>query len=263
MNRPAIDNGRIVDWGKTSKDYSKYRDIYPEEFYQKLRFFGIGLPGQKILDLGTGTGVIPRALSKYGAEFTGTDLSEEQISAAIRLSKDQDFDIEWKVCPAEETGMPDKSFDIVTACQCWWYFDKTKVIPEIKRVLKPDGKLALLFMNWLPFENKVAGITEELVLKYNPDWKGFGFKGNNYTLPSWLNDNFKLNTYHSFRVPVTFTRESWRGRIRSCRGIGASLSKEEVERFDSEHDRVLKQIVPEAFNVEHEAWFEIYELTGM
>jgi len=227
-----------------------------------LRFFGIGLPGQKILDLGTGTGVIPRALSKYGAKFTGTDLSEGQISAAIRLSKDQGLDIKWKVCPAEETGMPDNCFDIVTACQCWWYFDKIKVIPEIKRVLKPNGKLALLFMNWLPFQDNVAGMTEELVLNYNPDWKGFGFKGNRYTLPLWLNDDFKLNTYHSFRLSVNFTRESWRGRIRSCRGIGASLSKEEVGRFDSEHDQMLKKIVPECFAVEHEAWFEIYELTG-
>lgn len=260
MSRPVIDNGKTIDWGKTSGDYSKYRDIYPEEFYDKLRFFGIGLPGQKILDLGTGTGVIPRALSKYGAEFTGTDLSEDQISAAIQLSKNLGLDIKWKVCPAEDTGMPDSCFDVVTACQCWWYFDKTKLIPEIKRVLKPGGKLALLYMNWLPYEDKVAEKAEKLVLKYNPDWKGCGFRRNIYSLPSWVNDDFKLNTYHSFLLSVPFTRESWRGRIRSCRGIGASLSKEEVERFDSEHDQILKQLVPEAFYVEHEAWFEIYEL---
>ena len=31
-----IDNGREFDWGRTSEDYAKYRDIYPEEFYRRL-----------------------------------------------------------------------------------------------------------------------------------------------------------------------------------------------------------------------------------
>ena len=31
-----IDNGKEFDWGLASKDYAKYRDIYPAEFYQKL-----------------------------------------------------------------------------------------------------------------------------------------------------------------------------------------------------------------------------------
>lgn len=29
-----VDSGRAFDWGKTSKDYAKYRDIYPEEYYK-------------------------------------------------------------------------------------------------------------------------------------------------------------------------------------------------------------------------------------
>ena len=34
-----IDNGKPFDWGKTSLDYAKFRDIYPKEFYQKTGFF--------------------------------------------------------------------------------------------------------------------------------------------------------------------------------------------------------------------------------
>ena len=33
---PRIDGGRAFDWGKTSADYAKFRDIYPEEFYDKI-----------------------------------------------------------------------------------------------------------------------------------------------------------------------------------------------------------------------------------
>lgn len=260
MSKPIVDNGRDIDWGKTSGDYSKYRDIYPDEFYQKLHLLGVGIEGQKILDLGTGTGVIPRTLTRYGAKFVGTDISKDQINAAIEISEEKGLDIEWKVCSAEDTGMPDNSFDIITACQCWWYFDKTKIVPEILRILRPKGKLALLYMNWLPYEDEIAAKTEELVLEYNPDWKGNGFKGNSFHMPEYLISDFTLHTYHKFRVHVPFTRESWRGRIRACRGVGASLSPEKVENFDHQHDAVLKKIAPESFSVLHEAWFEIYEV---
>ena len=51
--------------------------------------------------------------------------------------------------------------------------------------------------------------------------------------------------------PIHFTRDTWRGRIRACRGIGAALSTGEVERFDAEHDTVLKDIAGERFTVLH------------
>lgn len=260
MSKPIVDNGKEIDWGKTSGDYSKYRDIYPDEFYQKLYVLGVGVEGQRILDLGTGTGVIPRTLSRYGAKFVGADISKEQIDAAIVLSKGNGLNIEWKVCSAEDTRMPDNSFDIITACQCWWYFDKSKIVPEIIRILKPQGKLALLYMNWLPYEDKIAAKTEALVLEYNPDWKGNGFTGNLFNMPEYLKSHFTLSTYHKFRVNVPFTRESWRGRIRACRGVGASLLPNEVEEFDRQHDIVLKEMTSESFSVLHEVWFEIYEV---
>lgn len=82
-----IDNGRGFDWGKASADYAKYRDIYPPEFYQSIIDLGCCKSGQKVLDIGTGTGVIPRNMYKYGAEFIGTDISENQIKFAKELSK--------------------------------------------------------------------------------------------------------------------------------------------------------------------------------
>lgn len=55
----SIDNGKSFDWGRASKDYGRYRDIYPDSFYKNILSLGIGTKGQKILDLGTGTGVLP------------------------------------------------------------------------------------------------------------------------------------------------------------------------------------------------------------
>lgn len=62
-----IDDGKPFDWGKTSSDYAKFRDIYPAEFYQKIICRNLCISGQSVLDLGTGTGVLPRNMYHYGA----------------------------------------------------------------------------------------------------------------------------------------------------------------------------------------------------
>ena len=45
-----IDSGNPFDWGKTSKEYAKFRDIYPEIFYKKIVDMGLCGEGQKVLD---------------------------------------------------------------------------------------------------------------------------------------------------------------------------------------------------------------------
>ena len=69
-----IDAGKAFDWGRTSLDYAKYRDIYPPVFYEKIADRNLCIKGQRVLDLGTGTGVLPRNMYHSGAEWTGTDL---------------------------------------------------------------------------------------------------------------------------------------------------------------------------------------------
>ena len=62
-----------------------------------------------------------------------------------------------------------------------------------------------------------------------------------------------------FGEPITFTREAWRGRIRACRGIGASLPPEEVVEFDAAHDKLLRRIAPEEFTVLHRIDAHIFQ----
>ena len=94
-----IDAGKAFDWGRTSKEYARYRDIYPEKFYRKVIDRGLCVKGQRVLDLGAGTGVLPRNLYSYGAEWTGTDISPEQIEQAKILSEAADMKIDFQVVP--------------------------------------------------------------------------------------------------------------------------------------------------------------------
>ena len=170
----SIDNGKGFDWGRTSEDYAKYRDIYPKEFYDRILSRGVCVNGQKVLDIGTGTGVLPRNLYEYGAEWTGTDISENQIGQAVKLAKNQGMSIDFYTCPAEEIDYPENTFDVITACQCIWYPNHSITAPKFAKILKPGGKFLILYMGWLPYEDETAGKSEEIILKYNPEWTGFG-----------------------------------------------------------------------------------------
>lgn len=247
-----IDEGKAFDWGRTSEFYARYRDIYPDEFYKRVADLGLCVEGQKVLDLGTGTGVLPRNMYKYGAEWTGTDISPEQIEQAKRLAEEAGMDIEFRTVPAENIDYPDGSFDVVTACQCFWYFDHEKIAPELHRILKKGGRLVILYMAWLPFEDKIAGMSEDLVRKYNPVWSGGGETRHPIFIPEVMYDHFDQEYQDVYDLKVPFTRESWHGRMIACRGVGASLSPEELEKWEAEHRKLL-ETVPDSFDVLHYA----------
>ena len=246
-----IDAGRPFDWGKASKDYAKYRDIYPEEFYKCILDLGLCKDGQRVLDIGTGTGVLPRNMYKYGAKWTGTDISENQIEQAKKLAAEQGMDIDFYACRAEEVDYPDGTFDVITVCQCIWYLN-AKVFPEnFSKMLKPGGKLLILYMGWLPYEDEIAGKSEEIILKYNPAWTGCGDKVQPVFVPEELNSYFDLVKREEFRVDVPFTRDGWHGRMRACRGVGASMDEKNLKLWDQEHMEMLQNNAPEKFDVKH------------
>ena len=248
-----IDSGKAFDWGRTSKEYARYRDIYPEEFYKKIADRGLCIEGQRVLDLGTGTGVLPRNMYKYGAEWTGTDISPEQIKQAKILADASNMKIDFQAVPTEQLDFTNESFDVITACQCFWYFDHERVMPKLAGLLKKDGKLLVLYMAWLPYEDKIAGASEELVLKYSPKWSGAGETRHPILIPDIAYEYFEMEEHEEYDQMVPFTRESWHGRMRACRGVGASLTEEELVRWDKEHRELLNRIAPEQFEVLHYA----------
>ena len=254
-----IDSGRAFDWGKASSDYARYRDIYPERFYESITGRGLCVSGQRVLDIGTGTGVLPRNLYSYGARWTATDISDNQIIQARQMSESLGMNIDYLVSSAEELPFEDNSFDVITACQCFWYFDHKRTAPLFLRLLSEGGKAVFMMMNWLPFEDEIAQKSEELVLKYNPHWSGCGDTFHELALPEEYLGYFDLKESFSFRLPVHFTRESWNGRIKACRGIGAStLSEAEIAKWEKEHLAMLSAY-PEEFDIAHYAAFAILE----
>ena len=99
----------------------------------------------------------------------------------------------------------------------FYVFNISEVIPRIHLMLKPDGHFCVLYMAWLPEESDIARTSEEMVLKYNPSWTGGHMKRYQPGTPSWCGNLFEPANILAFECPVTFTRESWHGRIKACR----------------------------------------------
>jgi SAM-dependent methyltransferase len=247
----AVDEGKMIDWGQTSPDYAAWRPGPPIRLYSYLATFNVGLKDQAILDLGTGTGVVARQFCQQGATVCGIDISEQQVTTARLLAQQQGLDIEFVIASAEQIPYPDNSFDVVTANLCWLYFDADKAIPEVKRVLRKGGVLVTSHFYWLPRLDPIARATEQLVLEFNPSWSAADTAGKVPACPYWAKDDFEIRAMFYFDEAIPFSRESWCGRIRACRGVGASLDTHHTAQFDQAHLALLNKIAPGQFTIRH------------
>src|ERR687896_168186 len=84
-----------VDFGKTAREYGRYRSDFPDALFERLSTFGIGRRGQLVLDLGTGTGSLARGFASRGCEVTGIDASESMLEEARRLDREAGVSADW------------------------------------------------------------------------------------------------------------------------------------------------------------------------
>ena len=244
----------MVDFGKTANDYSRHRQGFPDSLFDRLASHDIGLPGQRVVDVGTGTGTLARRFAARGCDVIGLDPAAPMLDQARRLPHGDTVD--FRVATAEDTGLPDGSVDVVTAGQCWHWFDGPAAAAEARRVLVPGGRIAICHFDWIPFPGGVAAATEDLVLQHNPAWKGAGGTG---MYPAWAGHvavaGFGDIETFSYDVPTQYSHEDWRGRIRACAGVAASLAAEAVARFDDDLKRLLADRFPDdPLTVPHRVW---------
>ncbi len=137
---------------------------------------GVGTPGQRLLDLGCGTGTLARQFATRGCIVTGADVDTRMLAAARSLAVAAGLQVAWWECPAEDTGLPSASFDVVTAAQCWHWFDGEAAAEEVRRLLVSGGLVAVCGFDWLPLSNTVSGVTEALIQAHNPSWNLGGIR---------------------------------------------------------------------------------------
>jgi len=126
--------------------YADFRPHYPPALFDYLAT--IAPRGSTVWDGACGSGQASLDLAARFDAVIATDASREQIASATAHPK-----IEYRVAPAEQSGLPNQSAGLVTVAQALHWFDFARFYAEVKRVLRPDGAIAV----WAYGINEVAG----------------------------------------------------------------------------------------------------------
>lgn len=179
-----------MDVAKQSNPYGETFGHTPAEAYERHFVSAIGLPaaldlieradpqpGEKVLDVACGTGVVARLAAERvspGGAVAGVDVNAGMLDVA-RSVMPPEAAIQWYEAPAESMPLPDETFDLVT-CQLSLQFfpDKPAALREMRRVLVPGGRVAI----GLPGEiSEIFGIMADSLSKYiDPSLRGFVYQ---------------------------------------------------------------------------------------
>jgi len=246
-----------IDFGKTAEDYGRYRAGFPQKFFDSVIAFGLVHSGDRLLDLGTGTGTLARGFALRGCRVTALDPSAELLEQARRLDREAGIDgITYLGGRAEAIPLDDCSLDVVTAGQCWHWFDRARAAAEARRVLRTDGHIIIAHFDWISLPGNIVEATEELMGRHNPDRLLSGSGVHPESLRDLAIGGFSQIETASFDVEVSYTHEAWRGRVRSHGGIGGSLDSAEVLTFDTVLAQLLKnKFAYDPLLVPHRVWY--------
>ena len=142
-------------FSESSADYAKYRPQYPNELFSYIA--SISNAHNIAWDCATGTGQSARGLANYFAQVIASDASPRQIQNAVRKDK-----IAYCVTTAERSSIASKSVDAITVAQALHWFDLEDFANEVRRVLKPDGVLAVWTYNLLSVQPAIDEVIERL-----------------------------------------------------------------------------------------------------
>lgn len=114
-----------------------------------VAFAGIAL-GERVLDIGTGTGVVAITAARVGAHVTGIDLTPALLEEAQENARIAELpDVQWIEGDAEHLPFPEATFDVVVSQFGHMFAPRPELaVAEMRRVLKPSGRIA--FTTWPP-----------------------------------------------------------------------------------------------------------------
>ena len=248
-------------FGSAARDYATFRAGFPDSIFDRLGEFGVGQAGQVVIDLGTGTGTLARGFAQRSCRVTGVDPDSRMTEQARKLDAAAGVSVTYVEATAEQTGLATAVADVVTAGQCWHWFDRPAAALECVRLLKPGGKLVIAHFDWLPLSGNLVAATEALILRYNPDWHLGGGTG---LYPQWFADlsaaGFEKLPSFSYDLNVPYSPVAWCGRIRASAGVTV-LQANQIRRFDRDLASMLSSEFPgDMLAVPHRVFAIVAEL---
>ena len=140
---------RRLSFGSVATDYDRYRPPPPSQALDWL----IPPGAEVILDLAAGTGVVTRELIGRAARVVAVE-PDERMRAVLAARCPE---AEVLAGRGEDIPLPDASVDAVVVSAAWHWLDPGRAVPEITRVLRPGGRLGVI---WVSRDDRVPWVAE-------------------------------------------------------------------------------------------------------
>lgn len=207
-------------FSRQASTYAAARPSYPEALYRYI----VSLVPRRFLawDCATGNGQAARDLARHFQRVIATDASAEQIAHAVPVSN-----VEYRVAPAEASGLESHSVDLVTVAQALHWLDHQRFYVEVRRVTAPGAVIAA----WC-YGSAHAGPDVEALLRefeegtvgpyWNPErkWVDEGYRTVPFPFDEVVPPPFELRVSWSLSQLVEYIG-TWSAvaKFRSARGV--------------------------------------------
>jgi len=189
------------------ENYIKYRPSYPLEIIDFLKEKKILLEDTVIADIGSGTGILTKIFLDNGNQVYGVEPNKDMREAAEKLL--QGFtNFSSLEGSAEFTRLEENCIDLIIVGQAFHWFDVEETKREFKRILKPNGNVALIWNNRGKSGTGFNSSYENFILKYGTDYREI--KKNDGNVDLFF--KYQKETFYNFQE-LDFTR--FKGRVLS------------------------------------------------
>lgn len=201
--------------------YERVRPEYPPEavrwIAERLDLRG----GRTVLDLGAGTGKLTRALVETGAEVLAVEPGDAMRAELERVLPD----VRALRGSAESMPMPDGSVDAITVGQAFHWFRFDEALPELHRVLRPGGGVALIW-NGRDHDSPLQGEIKDLLQPFVPSQRAVAPDTSRHLAESPLFHSFEEGT---FRFVEELDGDGLVGRIASISFVAGATAEKRAE----------------------------------
>jgi ubiquinone/menaquinone biosynthesis C-methylase UbiE len=194
-------------------DYVRHRPSYPPQAVEAVIDFCQLEPGDRVADIGSGTGIFAALLLERRLQVAAVEPNEPMRAAAERMLGDPPG-FSSVAGRAEATTLPDAGVKAVTAAQAFHWFDRPAARLEFQRILQPDGCVALLWNDRRTDATAFLRDYEQLLHTHGTDYSQIDHKN---ISDAQFRDFFSPGRFvvHRFDNRQTFDYEALLGRVRS------------------------------------------------
>ncbi len=210
-------------------DYARFRPSYPAAAIDAI-LLGLRPPAELVAaDVGAGTGIATQLLAERGVRVVAVE-----PNAAMRAAAAPHPRIEWRDGVADATGLADGSADLVVVAQAFHWFDVARTTREFQRILRADGRLAIMWNR--------RSVDDAFTLGYRRAFEATGTEApvdRSHFDPAVVTSTGRFTDLrvHALRNAQALTRDEMFGRMRSTSTVPKSGPRHDalVERLGALH----------------------------